>query len=252
MKIVMSRTKQELGDKAARDGAKAIRDAIAQKKSANIIVATGASQFEVLDAVVKEKDIDWGKVSVFHLDEYVGLPVTHPASFRKFLRERFVARLPAKPRDVNEINGEGDVQAECQRLKKLIGPRQIDVAFVGIGENGHLAFNDPPANFEIEEPYHVVDLDEACRKQQVGEGWYGSLADVPTKAISMTVKQILKTRTIICSVPDERKAKAVQAAVEGPVTPMVPSSILQRHEGTIIYLEPASASLLARTPSVRT
>jgi glucosamine-6-phosphate deaminase len=244
MKVVMTRTKQELGQKAAEWGAEGLREAIRARGNANMVIPTGASQFEMIDSLVRQKDLDWSRVAVFHLDEYVGLPITHPASFRKFLRERFIARLPVKPGEVHEVNGEGDPAAECQRLKKIIGPRQIDVAFVGIGENGHLAFNDPPADFQTPEPYLVVDLDEACRRQQVGEGWYKSLEDVPKRAISMSIQQILKARRIVCSVPDQRKAKAVQAALEGPVTPMMPSSVLQKHEQTWIYLEPASASLL--------
>jgi glucosamine-6-phosphate deaminase len=242
----MSRTKQELGQRAADWGAQGMVEAIRARGACNIVIPTGASQFEMIDALVQKRDIDWTKVSVFHLDEYVALPITHPASFRKFLRERFIARLPAKPGEVHEVNGEGDPHAECARLKKVIGPRQIDVAFVGIGENGHLAFNDPPADFETKEPYLVVDLDEACRMQQVGEGWYKGLEDVPKRAISMSVQQILKAKRIVCSVPDQRKAKAVKGAIEGPVTPQMPSSILQTHEMTTIYLEPNSASLLSK------
>jgi glucosamine-6-phosphate deaminase len=243
MKVIRCSSKRELGDDAARDGADAIRAAIAGKGAANIVIPTGGSQFEMIEALIKEK-IDWTKVSVFHLDEYVGLPITHPASFRRFLRERFIDLLPAKPNQVHEVNGEGDVIAECRRLKQLIGPREIDVAFVGIGENGHLAFNDPPADFETTEPYIVVNLDKECRLQQVGEGWYPNLDAVPKQAISMSVRQVMKAKKIICSVPDERKAKAVKAALQGPITPMLPSSILRKHEDCTVYLDPASASLL--------
>jgi glucosamine-6-phosphate deaminase len=244
-KVIRCSSKRELGDGAGRDGADAIRAAIADKGAANIVIPTGGSQFEMIEALIKEK-IDWTKVSVFHLDEYVGLPVTHPASFRRFLRERFIDLLPTKPREVHEVNGEGDALAECRRLKQLIGPREIDVAFVGIGENGHLAFNDPPADFETTEPYIVVNLDKECRLQQVGEGWYPNLDVVPKQAISMSVRQVMKAKTIICSVPDERKAKAVKAALQGPITPMLPSSILRNHEACTIYLDPESASLLAQ------
>ena len=246
MKIDISETKNELGRKAAQDGAKVIREAIRDRGVATIVIPTGGSQVEMIESLIKEKGIDWGKVAVFHLDEYVGLPISHPASFRRFLRERFINLLPSKIGEVHEVNAEGDCQAECARLKKLIGPRVIDVAFVGIGENGHLAFNDPPADFRIAEPYLVVNLDVACRQQQVGEGWYPSIADVPTQAISMSVQQVLKARTIICSVPDQRKARAVKASLEGPVTPMMPSSILQTHDGTTVYLDPDSASMLSR------
>ncbi len=244
MNIVVCKDKEELGKLAAERGASLIRCAIEEKGEANIILATGASQFEMLAHLVKA-DVDWTKVTAFHLDEYIGLPETHPASFRRYLKERFASRVPL--RQFHFVNGDApDPHAECRRLGDLISRHPIDVAFVGIGENGHLAFNDPPADFETEEPYLVVELDEACRKQQLGEGWFSSLDEVPTRAISMSIRQILKSRTIICSVPDLRKAQAVQKAVEGPVTPQVPSSILQRHPQTFLYLDPESASLLSK------
>jgi len=241
MKIEIFKTKEELGQAAARDGARLINEAIAQRNEANIIVATGASQFEMLASLIKE-NIDWEKVSAFHLDEYIGLSMTHPASFRKYLKERFVSKVPLKA--FFYIDGEGDVNAECARLNSTIVQYPIDVAFVGIGENAHLAFNDPPADFKIEEPYIPVDLDEDCRNQQFGEGWFNSLEEVPGKAISMTVQQILKSRYIICSVPDERKARAVKNVIEGEVSPDVPASILQTHSNTTIYLDAASGSKL--------
>lgn len=241
MKIEIFKTKEELGQAAARDGAQLINEAIAQRNEANIIVATGASQFEMLASLIEE-DIDWEKISAFHLDEYIGLPITHPASFRKYLKERFVSKVPLKA--FFYIDGEGDVNAECVRLNRTIVQYPIDVAFVGIGENAHLAFNDPPADFNIEEPYIPVDLDEDCRKQQFGEGWFNSLEEVPGKAISMTVQQILKSRYIICSVPDERKARAVKNVIEGKVSPDVPASILQTHSNTTIYLDTASSSTI--------
>jgi len=200
----------------------------------------------MLAELVKAPDIDWGNVTAFHLDEYVGLPVTHPASFRKYLRERFVAQLPKPLAAFHEINGEGDPQAECDRLKGLITGRRIAVAFVGIGENGHLAFNDPPADFDTEEPYLVVNLDEACRKQQLGEGWFPTFDDVPKQAISMSIRQILKSERILCSVPDARKAEAVRACLAGPVSNLAPASILQNHAGTTVYLDKPSAALLPK------
>jgi len=242
MQVVISDTKQELGRKAAQDGVELIRQAIAERGEANIIVATGASQFEMLAELVTASDIDWSKVTGFHLDEYVGLPMSHPASFRRYLQERFVSKVPL--RAFHFINGEGDCGAECRRLNPIIAAHPIDVAFVGIGENGHLAFNDPPADFETEDPYIVVNLDEACRRQQMGEGWFATLEDVPPQAISMSIRHIMKSRSIICSVPDQRKAEAVKGALEGPVTPDVPASILQQHDGTTIYLDRASASLI--------
>jgi glucosamine-6-phosphate deaminase len=243
MHIDISATKDELGKKAAAKGAACIREVLAQKGYASIIVATGASQFEMLEALVKE-DIDWSKITAFHLDEYIGLNMGHPASFRKYLKERFVDKVPI--RAFHYVNGEGDPFAECARLNKIIANHPIDVTFAGIGENGHLAFNDPPADFEVEDPYIVVELDEACRKQQFGEGWFESFDDVPGHAISMSVKQIMKSGHIICSIPDERKAQAVQKAVEGPVTNQVPSSVLQQHDSCWLYLDRPSASMLSK------
>jgi glucosamine-6-phosphate deaminase len=237
-------TKQEGGRAAAEEGAENLRAAIRAQGEANIILATGASQFAVLEALVAAPDIDWSRVTAFHLDEYVGLPVSHPASFRKYLRERFVRQLPSPLRVFHEIDGEGDCQAECDRLNRLIENRPIAVAFVGIGENGHLAFNDPPADFDTEKPYIVVRLDDACRRQQLGEGWFPTLADVPEQAISMSIRQILKSQAIVCTVPEARKANAVKSAAEGPVTPMVPASILQQHPAATLYLDRDSASLL--------
>jgi glucosamine-6-phosphate deaminase len=238
MKTEIFKTKEELGQAAARQGAELINKAIAERDTANIIVATGASQFEMLANLIKE-DIEWSKVTAFHLDEYIGLPMIHPASFRKYLKERFVDKIPI--REFHYINGEGDVNAECSRLNSTIDQFPIDVAFVGIGENGHLAFNDPPADFDIEDPYIEVDLDEDCRKQQLGEGWFNSFDEVPEKAISMSIKQILKSEYIICSVPDKRKAHAVKNVVLGDVTPEVPASILQTHPQTTIYLDAGSS-----------
>ncbi len=241
MEIIISNIKEELGKEAACKGAELIRKAISEREKANIIVATGVSQFEMLNELVKE-DIDWSKVTAFHLDEYIGVSETHPASFRKYLKERFVDIV--SPKEFNYINGEADPLSECIRLGNLIGKQPIDVAFIGIGENGHLAFNDPPADFETEEAYLVVNLDEACRKQQLGEGWFPAFEDVPEKAISMSVKQIMKSKAIICSVPDSRKAKAVKGVVEEPVTPMIPSTILRQHNAVWLFLDKYSSSLL--------
>lgn len=241
MQIEITADKLTLGRAAAAKGAELIRAAIAQKGAANIILATGASQFEMLAALVQE-EIDWPVVACFHLDEYIDLPITHPASFRKYLKERFASKVPV--RQFHYIDGEGDVDAECRRLEALIQQHPIDVAFIGIGENGHLAFNDPPADFETERAYLEVTLDEACRRQQLGEGWFKNLAAVPERAISMSIQQILKSESIICTVPDARKAEAVRAAVEGPVTPDLPASILQRHARTFLFLDAASAGLL--------
>jgi len=246
MKVDVSDTKQALGAKAAKDGAERVRAALRERGEANIIVATGASQFEMLSELVKFSDIRWDKVTAFHLDEYVGLPITHPASFRLYLWQRFVSRLPLPLPAFHYVNAEKDPAGECRRLGEIIRKHPIDVAFIGIGENGHVAFNDPPADFKTEEPYLVVNLDEACRRQQMGEGWFPTLNDVPQQAISMSVRQIMKSTHIVCTVPDERKAKAVKGAVEGAVTPGVPASILQEHSSCDLFLDRASASMLKR------
>jgi glucosamine-6-phosphate deaminase len=244
MNIIIKESKDELGRVAAADGAERIRQAIAARAMANIIVATGASQFEMLAALVAEPGIDWGKVTAFHLDEYAGMPMSHPASFRKYLKERFVDALPTPIGMFHYVNAEGDAQAECDRLGAIIRNHPVDVAFIGIGENGHVAFNDPPADFETEEPYIVVALDEACRRQQLGEGWFPTLADVPMQAISMSVRHIMKSAAIVCTVPDLRKAVAVKNTVKGPVTPNVPASILQTHPVMTLYLDTPAASML--------
>lgn len=244
MKVVTCDDEKAMGRRAAQHGAEAIKRAIADRGRASIVVATGSSQFEVLAALVGEPEIDWARVAGFHLDEYLGLPATHPASFRRYLKERFVDQVVIG--EFHYVDGEADAEQECRRLAQLIGPCAVDVAFIGIGENGHLAFNDPPADFAAEQPYLVVTLDEACRRQQLGEGWFATLDDVPKTAISMSVRQIMRSRTIICSVPDRRKAEAVRAATEGPVTPDVPASILQQHDDVTIYLDRAAASLLTQ------
>jgi len=242
LQIKIFTTKTELGQAAARDAAAIINHAIAERNSAYAIAATGASQFEFLDALMLAP-VDWTKVTFFHLDEYVGLPQSHAASFRRYLKERIVSRV--HPRAFYFIDGEADdVQAECRRIGQLITQQTVDVAFVGMGENGHLAFNDPPADFDTEAPYIVVNLDEACRQQQVGEGWFKGIDEVPAQAISMSIRQILRSREILCIVPDQRKAGAVKAAVELNVSPMHPSSILQTHERVTLYLDHASSSLL--------
>ncbi len=243
MQIVIRDDPVQMGMQAAADGAVLIRQALETKGSATIIVATGASQFTMLEQLVREEGIDWSRIAGFHLDEYIGLPLSHPASFRKYLKERFVDLVPLK--EFHYIDGEVQpADEECRRLAAAISEHEVDVAFVGIGENAHLAFNDPPADFETESPYLIVDLDDACRQQQHGEGWFPTFDDVPKQAISMSVQQILKSKAIVCTVPDERKAEAVAASVEGPVTPDVPAAILQNHSQTSLYLDRAAASKL--------
>ncbi len=244
MDIQIMPDKQAMGKAAAAAGAEQIRRALAARAHANIIVATGASQFEMLAALVNEPGINWNRVTGFHLDEYVGLPIDHPASFRGYLWQRFVSQLPLPLRAFYFLDAESDPQAECRRVGEVIRQHPIDVAFVGIGENGHLAFNDPPADFQTEQPYLVVQLDDACRRQQLGEGWFPTFDDVPKQAISMSIRQIMTSGTIICTVPDDRKAEAVRNSVEGEVSPKVPASILQQHKQCTLYLDPPAAKLL--------
>jgi glucosamine-6-phosphate deaminase len=234
--------KTKMGTEAAKMAAHLLQQAITTRGDANLILATGASQFEMLGCLVI-LDIDWSKVTVFHLDEYIGLPESHPASFRKYLKERFENQVPGL-KIFHYINGETNPQVECERLGKLISSLTIDAACIGIGENGHLAFNDPPADFKTEKPYIVVDLDPACRQQQVGEGWFSSLAEVPKQAISMSIHQIMKSTAIICTVPDERKAEAVKNTVEGPVTNTVPASILQTHSRCRLFMDKTASAKL--------
>lgn len=234
--------KSQLGQAAAVQAASAINNAIAARGQARIIAATGMSQFEFLQALTQTPGIDWARVEMFHLDEYVGLPLTHPASFRKYLIERFIK--PTGMTNHHLLDGEADAEQVCQVVGALIQAAPIDVAFVGIGENGHLAFNDPPADFETEAAYIVVNLDEACRRQQVGEGWFAGLEDVPKQAISMTIKQILNAAEIICIVPDARKAQAVKDCLEGEISPLAPASALRAHGKVTVYLDQHSSALL--------
>lgn len=233
---------ESLGAAAAAQAAAILKAAIAQQGAARIIAATGASQFAFLDSLTSLPGIDWSQVEMFHLDEYIGLPITHPASFRKYLIERLISKTGLSRHHL--LNGEAEPHEVCQSVGRELNVAPINAAFVGIGENGHLAFNDPPADFETDAPYLIVSLDEACRRQQVGEGWFADLSAVPTQAISMSIRQILKAEKIICIVPDERKARAVQACLEGEVSPLAPASILRTHPDVTLYLDQASASLL--------
>lgn len=243
MKIRIFEDKVSLGNAAAQQAAGAIRRAISEHGRARVVAATGVSQFAFLEALTQAPGIDWRKIELFHLDEYIGLPITHPASFRKFLLERLVNKTGIT--SFHALNGDSPDPAQvARRVGQELNAAPVDVAFVGIGENGHLAFNDPPADFATEEPYLIVDLDAACRRQQVGEGWFATLDDVPRQAISMSVRQILKAREIIAVAPEARKAAAVKACVEGDITPLAPASILRTHGNTTLYLDRNSASQL--------
>jgi len=244
MKIIVKSDPADLGKKAGSGAAQIIRAAIKKNGFANIILATGTSQFETLNQLTRE-EVDWKQVTMFHLDEYIGLPESSPASFRKYLKERFIQKTGGL-RQVHLINGENNPAEECLRLNKIISNTQIDLALLGIGENGHLGFNDPPADFKTEEAFIVVNLDEKCRRQQLGEGWFHEIGDVPRQAITMSVKQIMKSAQIICSVPDSRKAQAVKDCFENPVSNLFPASILQQHPHCVCFLDKFSSALLEK------
>jgi glucosamine-6-phosphate deaminase len=233
---------------AARHASRALASVIASRGAARLVAATGTSQFDFLAMLTEARGIDWTRVEMFHLDEYVGLPIDHPASFRRYLLERLIR--PTGMRRYHLLDGEHDARRVAETVARELASAPVDLAFVGIGENGHLAFNDPPADFDTEQPYLIVTLDQRCRQQQVGEGWFASLADVPTHAISMSVRQILKSREIMAVVPDARKAEAVKRCVEGDVSPAAPASILRTHANTTLYLDRDSASLLHEAPPI--
>jgi glucosamine-6-phosphate deaminase len=246
MRLKVFNDKITLGRAAAEQAATAIRRAISERGEARIIAATAASQLEFLDALTKASGIDWTKVEAFHLDEYIGIPITHPGSFRKMLMEQLVVKTGI--RQYHLLAGDAaEPAAVVRQIGTQLASAPIDIAFLGIGENGHIAFNDPPADFNTEEPYIMVTLDEACRQQQVGEAWFADLSQVPKQALSMSAKQILKAKEILAVVPDQRKARAVKACFEGEISPMAPASILRSHPNATVYLDTNSASMLGLT-----
>ena len=236
-------SKAAVAQAAANQAAATIRDSISKRGAARIIAATGASQFDFLDALTKIAGIDWKRVEMFHLDEYVGLSDQASASFCRYLKERLIDKVGLAKYHL--LDGTQPPATVIEQVTAEISKAPIDVAFVGVGENGHLAFNDPPADFDTEEAYMVVNLDENCRKQQLGEGWFPSLADVPLQALSMTIKQLMKAKQILAIAPDARKANAIKSCFDGGVSPMAPASILQRHPNTTLYLDQDSAALLS-------
>ena len=242
-KIEILPDKYSLGEAAADHAARSLRRMLSDQGGARLVAATGASQFEFLDALTSAPNIDWSRVELFHLDEYVGLASTHPASFRKYLFERLIHKTGIT--QYHLLDGDGDPDGAVTRIGAELQSKPVDILFAGIGENGHLAFNDPPADFQVADPYLIVDLDEACRQQQVNEGWFSKLPDVPKKAISMSVQQILRSKEIIVVVPDTRKARAVKECLEGEISPMMPASILRNHPNATIYLDADSAALLS-------
>ena len=248
MKIIVVDNSSQLGMVAGSTAAQMIGYAIKKKGQANIILATGTSQFETLNNLITE-DIDWSKVTMFHLDEYIGLPESSPASFRRYLKERFIQKVPTL-KESHLVNGEADSDGECKRLNEIIKNTPIDLALVGIGENGHLGFNDPPADFETEAPFIVVDLDEKCRRQQYGEGWFKTISEVPRRAITMSIRQIMKSQQIVCSVPGSRKAEAVKDCFENPVSNLFPASILRTHQNCTCFLDKSSSALLSMSGNI--
>lgn len=232
---------EELGKRAAFKIASLLREAIKLKGWARIILSTGVSQFETLAELVKQ-DLDWSKVEMFHLDEYVGLPSSHQASFRKYLKDRFVSKLHLKA--AYYVDGEGDVEKNILKLSELLEKLPIDVGVVGIGENGHIAFNDPPADFETRLSYKIVTLDQRCRRQQVSEGWFASLSEVPLKAVTMCPRRIMASAHIVSAVPHKSKAEVVRNTLIGEVSPEVPATLMKRHKDWNLFLDTESASLL--------
>jgi glucosamine-6-phosphate deaminase len=243
LQIKILSDKTSLSRAAAEHASNSLRSLLAEKTAVRLVAATGASQLEFLEALSSAADIDWSRVELFHLDEYVGLPAAHPASFRNYLYERLINKTGIKR--FHPLDGESNPEAVAKEVGRELLSSPIDLTFVGIGENGHLAFNDPPADFETDEPYLLVTLDQACRQQQVNEGWFANLEQVPAKAISMSVRQILRTREIIAVVPDRRKAAAVKACFAGAISPAEPASALRKHRQVTVYLDRESASQLS-------
>jgi glucosamine-6-phosphate deaminase len=244
MKLRLEADCRAMSAAAAEHAASSLRRVIKQSGKARVVAATGASQLEFLRALTALTGIDWSRVELFHLDEYVGIPETHPASFRRYLRENLIDKTGI--RSYHFLDGTRPVADVIREVGAELSSAPIDVMFAGIGENGHLAFNDPPADFDTTDAYILVDLDEACRRQQVGEGWFARFDDVPTRAISMSIRQMMKANELLLIVPDERKALAVKAAVEGDITALVPASIIRTHPNVTLYLDEPAASRLQR------
>ena len=244
MKVIVSENAQQLGKRAAELTAQYLREAIAEKGSARIILSTGASQFTTLEALVKE-DVDWPKVEMFHLDEYVNLPQDHPASFVRYLKERFVEKTGGL-KAVHFVDTSIGTDAIIEKLTGELKEAVVDVGLIGIGENAHVAFNDPPADFENQASYIVVQLDADCRKQQLGEGWFPTIDDVPRQAVSMTVSQILKCTHIISAVPYAVKASAIKKTLENDVTNRITATVLKTHPSVTVFVDEDSASTVDR------
>ena len=241
MIVLKHKDANALGADASRLAALKINKAIEENGCARIAVSTGVSQLETLEVLVKEK-IDWSKVEMFHLDEYIGIDETHPASFVKYLKERFVSKVNLK--NAYFVDPSTGVEETIAFLTEKLGEKSVDVGLIGIGENAHIAFNDPPADFDDDNAYKIVVLAERCRQQQLGEGWFATLEDVPEKAISMTVKQILRCEHIISAVPYKVKAQAIYDTINNDVTNMIPATILKTHPDAQLFIDADSAALL--------
>lgn len=242
MNVRIERNRRTMSEAAASHAAASIREAIARRGKARVVAATGASQLEFLSVLTATADIAWPRVELFHLDEYIGLPASHPASFRRYLREQLIDKTGITT--YHFLDGEGDLADVRERVGHALSREPVDVMFAGIGENAHLAFNDPPADFDATDPYIIVKLDEACRRQQVGEGWFARFEDVPDTAVSISIQQMLKALEILVIVPDARKADAVKATLEGEIGPAVPASILRTHPNVTLFLDEPAASRL--------
>lgn len=244
MNIILSKTPEELGQKAAEQIASLLREAIARKGEARLALSTGKSQFETLAALVSE-DVDWSRVTMFHLDEYIGLPETHPASFRKYLKERFTSKVQLK--EAYFVDGEGDNGKNILALNEAIRRAPVDVGVIGIGENAHIAFNDPPADVDRDDAYFIVNLEARCRGQQVREGWFNTVDEVPKQAITMSVQQIMRCEAVVSAVPHKEKAEAVQLTLTSPeITPLIPATKLREHGNWTLYLDEGSASRVCK------
>jgi glucosamine-6-phosphate deaminase len=239
MNISITKNAIELGVEASKFISLKLNEIIQKNGEARMVVSTGSSQFEMFQALVREK-IDWNKVEVFHLDEYIGLPLTHPASFRKYLYERFVNLVPV--RKFHGMDVEGQIHDRIKELTAELRRKPVDIGLIGIGVNGHIAFNDPPADFKTKDAYIIVALNEECKMQQVGEGWFKTIDDVPKSAVSMSVWQIMQCKTIVSVVPHKVKANAVYSTLTKEISNMVPATILKQHSDFHLYLDQNSAS----------
>lgn len=244
LQVMILESNEELGERAARDFAIATQKAIKDKGEISIILATGNSQLSFVNALNGRTDIEWSKISVFHMDEYLGIDATHPASFYRWMHEKI--ELKFHPKAFFGMRGDVPAAEEMARYTELLEKHKPSICVMGIGENGHVAFNDPPADFSTKELIKIVELDDIkCRMQQVNEGHFASLADMPLQALTLTVRALLAPETVLVLTPESRKAQAVKDSLEGPLTPACPASILKTSPNAHLYLDQDSSALLA-------